>query len=302
MSRYISNILLILFSAVAVIPEAYAAENQEDNAAVNKVANTSETKAIPVASKSGDGSDLILTDTIKVESVGTVNLDSTMVINHTDDAHGDAAIDRKQPVYQGTYINLDLYNPLATLWNGGRFEVMVSADVSLWHRLFPVVELGFMSMHPTNDAFDHKTYGVFAKAGALYNFLNTKKERKRDHILAVGVRYGYSNVTYQTTNASVSVDYFKENAIMSSDKMVANYGWVEFVAICRVQVYKDFFMGISGVLKAFQHTYKTCPVYPTYIPGFGKNSDGVFNFGIEYTVTYRIPSKKLRVFREESGL
>ena len=47
----------------------------------------------------------------------------------------------KTPVYQGTYFSVDLFNPVATLFNGGRFEASVAVDVSLWQRLFPVVEL-----------------------------------------------------------------------------------------------------------------------------------------------------------------
>jgi hypothetical protein len=38
---------------------------------------------------------------------------------------------RRNEVYQGTHINLDIFNPVAAAWRNGRFETSLSVDVDL---------------------------------------------------------------------------------------------------------------------------------------------------------------------------
>jgi len=277
MSRYISNILFLLLLPVALYAQV-------------------------------DSVKVIGADTIKVQqsqmtddSVGVVHVDSVLVINR---APADAPRDTlklKMPVYQGTFISLDIFNPIATAWRQGRFEFVVSADVSLWHRLIPVLEYGMMFQNHDYTSFRYTTNGLFVRAGAMYNFVNAKPDRKYDHMFGVGVRYGYSNVSYTLSDAQISDAYWNDQALVTSSKQNANVGWVEFEATVRVQVYKDFFMGINAKVKTFAHFYEQHSTYPTYIPGFGQCSDSAVNFGFEYLLTYRIPSKKLKEFRAANG-
>lgn len=288
MLRYICNILLLL------VPAALLAAAPADSVIVLRDTTTFTTDTL-VIEKS------VMTD----DTVGVVHADSTLVINRiaADAPRDTLQLFKKQPVYQGFYINVDIFNPIATAWRGGRFEFVVSADVSLWHRLFPSVDYGMMFMnHYYDEACRYKSNGLFVRAGAMYNFLNNKPDRKRDHLLGVGVKYAYSNVAYSTTGAIFTDDYWVEMKEAPAETRVTNVGWVEFFASVRVQIYKDFFMGINAKVKTFTHFYKPCAIYPTYIPGFGQYSDGALNFGIEYMLTYRIPSKKLKQFRAQNGL
>lgn len=267
MSRYIFNILLLIAPVVLFAQEEVATQPSQ----------------------------------MTNDTIGVVQIDSMMVINR---APADAPRDTfklKMPVYQGTFISLDIFNPIATAWRDGRFEFVVSADVSLWHRLVPVIEYGMMFQNHNYDTYRYTTNGLFVRAGAMYNFLNTKPDRKYDHMFGVGVRYGYSNVSYTLSDAVIGDSYWKEETKVSTPKQTANMGWVEFLATVRVQVYKDFFMGINAKVKTFAHFYEGHLTTPTYVPGFGQCSDGAVNFGFEYLLTYRIPSKKVKQFREQNG-
>lgn len=275
MSRYIFNILLL------ILPVAMFAAQADSIVVVNDTTT-------------------LMADTHK-DTIGTVHIDSVLVINR---APADAPRDTfklKMPVYQGTFISLDIFNPIATAWRDGRFEFVVSADVSLWHRLVPVIEYGMMFMNHDYGTYRYQSNGLFVRAGAMYNFLNTKPDRKYDHMFGVGVRYGYSNVSYTLSDVAIGDSYWKEETKVSTPKQTANMGWVEFLATVRVQVYKDFFMGINAKVKTFAHFYEGHLTTPTYVPGFGQCSDGAVNFGFEYLLTYRIPSKKVRQFREQNG-
>lgn len=196
----------------------------------------------------------------------------------------------KVPVYQGTYLSLDVFNPVATIFNGGRFEVSVAADVSLWQRLFPVIELGAMAVNQQKDLYHYESAGGFVKVGANYNFLNFKIDRKYDHIVYAGARYGYSFASYQLTDAVVENDYWQEKGSYSTDKRMAHFGWLEIQVGVRVQIYKQFFMGLALQVKTFGHFYQDVAYYPTYIPGFGTDSQET-KFGFLYHLCYQIPYK-----------
>ena len=197
----------------------------------------------------------------------------------------------KVPVYQGSYLSLDIFNPVATLFNGGKFEASISADVSLWHRLFPVAEIGFMAINQQQDTYQYNSSGAFLKIGANYNFLNYKITRKYDHIFYAGLRYGYSFTGYGLTNAQLSDGYWQETGSYSDSYRYSHFGWMEVVIGVRVQIYKQFFMGLALQVKTFGHYYQNSSSYPAYIPGYGvDNEDTVFGF--LYHLTYQIPYKK----------
>jgi hypothetical protein len=197
----------------------------------------------------------------------------------------------KTPVYQGTYFSVDLFNPVATLLNGGRFEASVAVDVSLWQRLFPVVELGVMTVNQKQDTYHFEATGGFAKVGFNYNFLNFKTDRKYDHIVYAGARYGYSYTGYQLSDAQISNEYWQESGVYSTGKRGAHFGWLEIQAGVRVQVYKSLFMGVALQIKTFGHYYQQSAYYPTYVAGFGVNSEAT-NFGFLYHLCYQLPYKK----------
>lgn len=197
----------------------------------------------------------------------------------------------KAPVYQGTYLSLDIFNPVATAFNGGRFETSVAVDVSLWQRLFPVVELGVMGINQQQELYRYRSAGGFVKIGANYNFLNFKSDRKYDHIVYAGARYGYSYTSYQLTDAVLSNDYWQESGVYSNDKRAAHFGWLEIQVGVRVQIYKQFFMGLALQVKTFGHFYQDAAHYPTYIPGYGIDNQET-NFGFLYHLCYQIPYKR----------
>ena len=197
----------------------------------------------------------------------------------------------KTPIYQGAYVSVDIFNPVATIFNGGKFEVSVMADVSLWQRLFPAVELGVMAINEQKPNYVYSSSGGFVKLGANYNFLNYTIDRKYDHLLYAGARYGYSFMGYQVNNAAISGDYWNETGNYSGEHLTSHFGWLEIVVGVRVQIYKQFFMGLALQVKTFGHYYNNSAQTPTYIPGFGVHN-GETIFGCLYHLTYQIQYKK----------
>lgn len=195
-------------------------------------------------------------------------------------------IDRRKEVYQGTYLNLDIFNPIATTWRDGRFESSLSLDVDLWHRLFPAVEVGVMTADIIEETYKYETIGCFAKLGANYNFINFKSDRRFDHTFYAGFRYGYGYTKYSLTDAELENAYWDESGKYANLNQEAHFGWFEVQVGTRVQIYKNFFMGVALQIKTFGHFYDKSPWFPTYISGYGKYGEDV-NFGLNYSLSYR---------------
>ncbi len=193
---------------------------------------------------------------------------------------------RRQSVYQGVYLNLDIFNPVAAAWRDGRFETSLTIDVDLWHRLFPVAEVGVMTANIKEELYNYETTGLFAKLGANYNFINFKSDRRYDHTFYAGARYGYSYTKYSLKDAAIENTYWNETGKYSNQNQIANFGWFEVVLGVRVQVYKNFFMSVAMQVKTFGHFYEDSVSYPTYISGYGKYGEDV-NFGLNYSLSYR---------------
>ena len=185
-----------------------------------------------------------------------------------------AAAKSKKSVYEATYLSADIFDPIATAFTG-KFEFSVAADVSLWHRLFPAIEIGVMGYNQQQEDYHYTTAGGFVKVGANYNFLNYKPNRKKDHAVFAGVRYGYSFTSYQLQDAHIANQYWNETGVYS----------------VRVQVYKQFFMGAALEIRTFGHYYQKEPYYPSTIAGFGSDANTT-NFGLLYHLTYQFPAKK----------
>ena len=288
--RYTISSIALLFLAVVSLNAAEAKDTLKIATDTLKIA-TDTLKIATDTLKVATDTLKVATDTLqqKNEKIGVVHLDSTMVMSRDSVSQVPKL---RSPVYQGAYVNVDIFNPIATLFNGGRFEFVVSFDVSLWQRLFPVVEYGMMFMNHEFSNSHYKSDGFFFRFGANYNFLNFKPDRKKDHVFGVGVRYGLSNVNYTVSNALLENLYWKERTYMTNEKRNVNVGWFEFMVGVRVQVYKSFFMGVNVKVRAFPHFYKKEIDYPAFIPGFGQYNTNTANFGFEYILSYQIPYKK----------
>lgn len=193
-------------------------------------------------------------------------------------------------VYQGLYLNVDIFNPISGLFNGGFYTFEVSTDVSLWHKLFPALEVGVGFSDQEEENYRFKTNGLYMRTGAGFNLMNTNQDRKRDHAFIIGARYAYGHQNYQLSNAVGSSDYWGEEGRYNSPWTSSDAGWAEFLFGVRVELAKGFFMGFNARVKTFLHFYQDNLNPPSYISGFGSVGKST-NFGLDYNLSYRFPYK-----------
>ncbi|MBP5318635.1 MAG: hypothetical protein J6Y77_04465 [Paludibacteraceae bacterium] len=234
---------------------------------------------------------LVLAMTVSAQEAVQVT-ESEVVSDAKPEPVAEPAAEPKNPkakVYQGTYLNLDIYNPIYTAVCGNRFEFEVSVDVGLWHRLFPKVEFGMQLVNEDPEIADYQSNGFFFRAGADFNLMNFQSTRKYDHSLCMGLRYGYAHTRYALASAEGGSDYWGESGTIDGEEEVCDAGWIEGVLSIRAEVCPHFLIGLAAHLKFMPHYYAERTSVPVYIPGYGKNSDATANFGLSLTLTYQIP-------------
>lgn len=192
---------------------------------------------------------------------------------------------RDSSIYQGTYVKLDLFNPiLEAARSKGEvqdYELMVS--VRLKQRFYPAIELGYARASDNTANGHYKGQGGFIRIGTDINGL--KKHPESPHALLVGVRIATAYQGYELT------DIYRNDPYWQTPR--ANYTslskcdvWGEVVGGCNVQIARGFHMGWYVRLKVlFTRTDSDNGPMPYYIPGFGYRDD--MNWGFNYYIGWK---------------
>jgi hypothetical protein len=206
----------------------------------------------------------------------------------------------KVPLYNGIYINTDIYGIGNHLLGSDLLTAEISVDVNLKRRFFPVVEVGYGKVDTWGEGGAHyKTAAPYFRLGMNYN---TMYKNNRETHFYVGIRYGASRFSYDVEQLSVEDPIwnattdnnpaFKDNIWGGSlpyehSKLKANIQWYELVAGVRVQIYKNFMMGWSVRRKASLSSSISEYANPWYVPGFGIY--GTSKLTLTYSFIYKLP-------------
>ena len=204
------------------------------------------------------------------------------------------------PLYNGTYIGVDLYGIGSKLLGGDLLSSEINVAVNLKNMFLPTVDVGFGTTDSWSDTGIHyKSSAPFFRIGVDYNTMAKKKEK--NSYLYVGLRYAFSSFKYDVStlpandpiwgdvigNPSLEDDYWGGSVPFSHLGMKGSVQWLEIVLGVKVRIYKNFNMGWSVRMK-----YKTKASIgeygaPWYVPGYGKYKS--HNMGITYSLIYKLP-------------
>lgn len=171
----------------------------------------------------------------------------------------------------------------------------VSATLSMWNRLQPVVELGLgrAKTTPDDNNFTYKgKLAPFVRLGVDYNLLFKKNPAYQAYL---GLRVGYSTFKYDVM-ASARSDYWQQDYPMSLKGASSHALWGEGVAGLRVMVWKQLSLGWQVHYKGIFSYKKDQYSRPWYVPGYGPR-DRAFSFS--FSVYYTLPLSQDRWPKEE---
>lgn len=195
----------------------------------------------------------------------------------------------KYPKLNGIIIGANLWDPIMRLAGQKYGGIGFSAELSLWNRFFPNVELGIGMAKNTpedmNFTYEGKT-SLFGKIGAKYNF---QYNNLSDYQILLGANLGYSNFRYDITNIAIDSDYWGEHITTSIPNQKSQALWAEFSFSLRVKLVSNLSMGWSFIYHLLLSEKKNPHSIAWYIPGFGNRDQKITG---AFSVFYTIPFKK----------
>jgi hypothetical protein len=202
--------------------------------------------------------------------------------------------------YRGFSVHADIASPfMEKLQNKNALSFEFQADVNLFDKIFPILEVGFGSINNTlKSESSYKTSSPFFRIGLNYNLMKNVNKDGTPKIIRsypfLGLRYGFNVLSYQLDNAQVTSDYWNESQSLNFGEKAVFAGWGEIVGGIRVDIKSGFTMGWSVRLKTLFHASKNKSQL-WYVPGYGLTSGSAFSFNYTLGYTFKVSSKKQAV-------
>lgn len=213
-----------------------------------------------------------------------------------------SSIKKDTVVYPRTYgirVGADLWGLFrGDIYNEKGRALLINADYRIKRDLYVYLGLGTEDKTRVQDFYTYKTSGQFFKLGVDWNIY--KNWMDMDNEIYIGIRYGFATFqhrleSYQifqrgTKIGQVSDTYFPvKKSSQPEDFKGLNAHWVEFVAGTRVELFKNFYMGVQMGIYRILSAIQPKGFANLYIPGFNTVFEGGVGAGFQYQVSYRIP-------------
>jgi len=189
------------------------------------------------------------------------------------------------PLYQGSFIGLNLAPSVESFFVPSYFSTEVSIDVSLKQKYFPIVEAGIENRKLLTSDYTYNSSGYFAKFGINYNFLKTST-LVPNNIFYIGARYAITSTTYELAT-QVTESYWNEQGEVSLMPTKSLATWGEIVLGVRAELFPSVLLGTSVRYGFAPSLSNSLLGYPTFIPNYGLFLPNKWLF--TYSITYKLP-------------
>lgn len=180
-------------------------------------------------------------------------------------------------------VGTEITGPVFGLFDNDLSAWEVTADMD-FHKYFLVLDYGYEQRIREGEQFRFETSGNYWRAGIDMNFLTSDPSRS---VLFFGLRYARSSFSGDLTFITSDTLVFGDGNI---NYTFTDYTaqWGEAVVGLKVQVFNNFYLGMTGRFKFAISIDGELAVSAYEVPGFGIADDNS-SFGLDYYVYYRIP-------------
>lgn len=196
------------------------------------------------------------------------------------------------PKLTAVNVGVDIWDPVMRLFGQKHGLIGFNANVSLFNRFFPTVEIGLGTARNAPADFDY-TYrsplSVYFKLGIDYNFLFNSNS---DYQFFAGLRYGFAPFSWSVDDITLGSPYWKDDATFSIPSQTATAGWAELVLGLRVRLTGNIYAGWHFRYHSLLHESKSRHGQPWYIPGYGTRGQSITG---SFTISYTLPIHRERV-------
>ena len=192
----------------------------------------------------------------------------------------------KFPLLCGISVGVNIWDPAMRLFGQKHGLIGFTADVSLYNRFFPALEIGLGTAKNTADIGGY-TYrspiSPYFKLGLDYNFLYNSNP---DYKFFAGLRYGFSPYTWAVDNITLDSPYWDEAIHFNLPGQNATAGWLEFGIGLRIKLSGNISAGWTAKIHTMLHESASKHGEPWYIPGYGTRGQAITG---SFTITYTLP-------------
>jgi len=197
-------------------------------------------------------------------------------------------------------LGIDLHNYFLGAIAPYRTGIDLNVEYNLTHDLSVLLEGGYNYYEKEITRVSYISKGNYFRVGVDYNLRESTGPNDRD-LYYIGARYGFSMFSQEVPDY-ILVNGFWGNTRGSMPQEDGFAHWAEIVSGFKVEVLKNWYLGMNLRLKFFIHRSKGGIEPVQYVPGYSQNyNSAVFDFN--YTVAYNIPlnykKKKIAVYHEE---
>jgi len=187
-------------------------------------------------------------------------------------------------------VGVNVLKPIISAFDENIKGIGLVADVNVYKRFYAALEIGKEEKTSEEEYINFTTDGTYAKIGFNYNAYNNWPGMNND--IYVGMRYGISlfNHTLNSYTPNIYGNYFTitENTT-NIDYNDLNLHWVELVFELNVETFKNLYLGASMSFNKVISAKEPTNFKNLYAPGFGRIYENQTGFGLNYTVSYKIP-------------
>jgi len=197
-------------------------------------------------------------------------------------------------------IGIDMHNYILGIMTPYRTGIDLNLEYNLTHDLSVLVEGGYNYFERENVRVSYISKGSYIRAGVDYNLREDMGANDRDFYY-IGARYGFS-LFEQEVPEYVLVNGFWGHSIghMSNEEAYAH--WFEMVSGFKVEIIKNWYLGMNLRLKFFIHRSKGGIEPVQYVPGYSQNYNSAvldFNYTISYNIPLNYKKKKIAVYDDK---
>jgi hypothetical protein len=192
---------------------------------------------------------------------------------------------------RGLRIGFDASRLVVTVFSPERKAYEMSFDTEIKPRLYAVLEGGMETVNQENDNMKYHSNGFYGRMGIDYNILKRDDPKSRDMVF-FGFRYAFGSLTQKTDSYVITEPRYGDiNGSFETANL--NCHWIEGAFGCKVEVVRNFFMGICMRERILLFS-KSNLTYPNAWPGFGDGSKKSM-FALNYSLYYQIPLMKVKI-------
>lgn len=197
-------------------------------------------------------------------------------------------------------IGIDIHNYILGAISPYRTGLDLSLEYNVTPKLFVLIEGGYNYYKRENIRVTYISKGNYIRAGVDYNLRESTAANDRDYYY-IGFRYGFSMFNQEVPEYLLVNEYWGN----STNSMAAEDGhahWAELITGFKVEVLKNWYLGMSARLKFFLERSKTGIEPVQFVPGYARSYNSAvmdFNYTISYNIPLNYKKKKMAVYEKE---